>query len=183
MTVNVNWKFIGEQEGEHVLKGYVPKSKDSNNSGVTIATGVDLGQMVHSDLADLPPDLAQRIVPYVGLRGDAARDALETSGLTVSDLEADLLDQHARRNTIYDLCLHFRLAAKIDLEGLPEPCQTVIASVAFQYGSPWARCPNFWKFAVARQWRELYNELMDFGDAYSDRRHREAAYLKQGLGM
>jgi hypothetical protein len=183
MTIDVNWKFIGTLEGAHVLKGYVPKSKDSNNSGVTVATGVDLGQMAHSDLADLPPSLSQRLVPYAGLRGKAARDALETSQLTITDLEADLLDQHARRNTIYDLCLHYRLAAGIDLEGLPEPCQTVLASVTFQYGSPWARCPSFWKFATGRQWRDVYNELMDFGDAYAERRRKEAAYLKSGLGM
>lgn len=184
MTVNVNWEFIGEQEGKHVLSGYVPRAEhDGDNSGVTVATGVDLGQMAHSDLSDLPPELVQKLVPYVGLRGDAAREELEKLPLEVTDLEADQLDQHARRGTLYELCLHFRLSAGIDLEGLPEPCQTVLASVTFQYGSPWARCPRFWKLATTRQWRDLYNELMDFGDPYGPRRQREAAYLKKGLGM
>jgi Bacterial toxin homologue of phage lysozyme, C-term len=39
----VDWKFIGTLEGAGILKGYVPVSQTSN-SGVTIATGVDLGQ-------------------------------------------------------------------------------------------------------------------------------------------
>ena len=41
--MRVNWKFIGEQEGAGVCTGYVPVAATSN-SGVTIATGADLGQ-------------------------------------------------------------------------------------------------------------------------------------------
>lgn len=39
----VNWLFIGEQEGAGIREGYVPVANTSE-SGVTIGTGVDLGQ-------------------------------------------------------------------------------------------------------------------------------------------
>ena len=42
----INWKFIGKLEGEGVETGYVPTDNNGKiigTSGVTIATGVDLG--------------------------------------------------------------------------------------------------------------------------------------------
>ncbi|WP_393941438.1 pesticin C-terminus-like muramidase, partial [Shewanella sp. S23-S33] len=39
----VNFGFISGLEGGPILQGYVPDPKNSN-SGVTIATGFDLGQ-------------------------------------------------------------------------------------------------------------------------------------------
>ncbi len=39
----IDWDFISSLEGDQRLAGYVPAA-DVSESGVTIATGVDLGQ-------------------------------------------------------------------------------------------------------------------------------------------
>ena len=57
--------------------------------------------------------------------------------------------------------------------------QTVIASVAFQYGYLAKRCPNFWRYAITQNTQAMIRELVDFGDRYTTRRWREASYLKQ----
>jgi len=41
--IDVDWGFISDREGGQVLTGYVPNASGSQ-SGVTIGTGVDLGQ-------------------------------------------------------------------------------------------------------------------------------------------
>ncbi len=43
------------------------------NSGVTVATGFDLGQRKNADLAGLPPELIKKLQPYLGVKG---KDAL-----------------------------------------------------------------------------------------------------------
>ena len=48
----IDWAFIGSLEGEAIPKGYVP----SDSSGVTVATGVDLGQRAMPEL--VAPGLA-----------------------------------------------------------------------------------------------------------------------------
>ena len=52
---NIDWDFILEQEGFETT-GHVPDVKKSN-SGVTIASGFDLGARKLSDLKGLPKDI------------------------------------------------------------------------------------------------------------------------------
>ena len=61
---------------------------------------------------------------------------------------------------------------------IPDQVQTVIASVAFQYGDLSGRCPHFWSTAIRQNWSAMINELEHFGDSYGPRRLREAAYLR-----
>ncbi len=72
---DVDWAFISAREGGQVLKGYVPNATGSQ-SGVTISTGVDLGQRSESDIdaLDIPADLKTKLKPYCGKRSkDATR--------------------------------------------------------------------------------------------------------------
>lgn len=66
-------------------------------------------------------------------------------------------------------------------EWLPAQAQTVIASVAYQYGSLSSEVPNFWKQAVTHDWQAMYNNLMDFEDIYPTRRKKEAKLIKEIL--
>ncbi|HDZ9500676.1 TPA: hypothetical protein RUZ94_003610, partial [Vibrio cholerae] len=64
----INFDFIKELEG--VKKhGYVPDVKGSN-SGVTIASGLDLGARSKSDLITLglPTSLIDKLTPYLGYK-------------------------------------------------------------------------------------------------------------------
>src|SRR5262249_52129850 len=95
---NVNSEWITKNEGGSSRKGYVPRVKGgSDNSGVTIAAGFDLGQHSLDDLRrlNLSDDLIKRLSPYLGLTGQAARDALAKQSVSISRDEAVQIDNAA----------------------------------------------------------------------------------------
>lgn len=187
----IDWRFIGELEGQGALTGYVPTDAAGNvlgHSGVTVATGVDLGQMTAIELPrlHLPDALRAKVLPYIGVQGAGALALLAARPLTISQAESDMLDAADRATEIEALELAWLRAVPRDapfFNMLPDACQTVIASVAFQYGPALRRrCPRFWGRATALDWAGAIAELRDFGDAYPTRRHREADYLEAWLG-
>lgn len=182
----IDWQFIGALEGQSVLTGYVPDPADSA-SGVTIATGVDLGQLAAPTLYafGLPGALVTKLLPYVALRGAAAEAYLAECPLTVTPAESDALDAADRAPVIGALSAYWlrgKLPAAPLFRDLPTAPQTVIASVAFQYGPELRRrCPRFWRAATALYWSGVIAELRNFGDDYPTRRNREADYLAAWL--
>ena len=72
-----------------------------------------------------------------------------------------------------------------EFDKLSKEQATVLASVAFQYGSSFKRKDgtqmNFYSLALNNDWQGVYDELMDFKDNYPTRRKEEAAYLKKYL--
>ncbi len=183
--MGIDWKFISEREGGRALKGYVP-AVDTSKSGVTIGTGVDLGQRSESeiDALDIPPALKSRLKPYAGKTKNNAVAALQQHPLIVTDAEAEALDKAvkgpivARLTAAYDAAAAAAGAA-LGFAALPAGAQTAIASVAFQYGTDLARrTPNFWKAATRQDWPVVIAELEDFGDSYPTRRKAEAALVR-----
>ena len=174
--MTVNWDFITGSEG-FKLQGYVP---DAGNSGVTIATGFDLGQWTATALESLPPDLQARLEPYLGLRGSDARAELAAHPLAVSAAEAALMDRLAQAAITGPLIVHFQ-SAGTPFETLIDAAQTVCADLSFQYGAIWSRCPRFWTSAVVKDYKAMIEELRHFGDTYPTRRNREADYLAAAL--
>lgn len=184
MPIAIDWTFIGKLEGAGIARGYVP-NPDTSNSGVTIATGFDLGQRSRAQIESmgLPDDLEARLVPYLGLRGRAALSYLNAHPLVLAPEEVAAIDQAVRADfstrlaNIYDAALDEggTLAAFADLPGA---AQTVIASVAYQYGLDLQRrTPRFWSLALAQNWPDVMTELRNFGDSYARRRGQEANLL------
>lgn len=184
MPIAIDWTFIGKLEGAGIARGYVP-NPDTSNSGVTIATGFDLGQRSRAQIESmgLSDDLEARLVPYLGLRGRAALSYLNAHPLVLAPEEVAAIDQAVRADfstrlaNIYDAALDEggTLAAFADLPGA---AQTVIASVAYQYGLDLQRrTPRFWSLALAQNWPDVVTELRNFGDAYGRRRGQEADLL------
>ncbi len=171
--MNIDWNFIAQLEGRRLV-GYVPPSGDS---GVTIATGVDLGQRTLTEIAGLPGTLPARLEPYIGVRGPGASAILAAHPLAVSEAEADQLNDMAQRLILAPLASRFRAVTGDQLDVLPDAVQTVVLSLAYQYGSIWTRCPRYWQCLTSRDWRGMINELDHFGDAYPTRRVKEANYL------
>ena len=65
---------------------------------------------------------------------------------------------------------------------LPEPFQTAIVDLAYQYGPRLnLRTPNFWSDITTGNWNRAVGELRDFHDAYPTRRNREADRMQLGL--
>jgi hypothetical protein len=187
MTVmEIDWEFIGQLEGQSVLTGYVPMDKNGvlGESGVTVATGVDLGQINKREFGYfiLTAELVSKLQFYIGLKGKEAVEALATTPLTLTKEESDMLDNEDRSPLLETLCNMWYMATGEYLWDLPSTAQTVIASVAFQYGPGLRRtCPRFWSACIQQNWEKTIEELRNFEDKYPTRRGKEADYLEKGL--
>lgn len=179
--MTIDWNFIGLLEG-HRLVGYVPDPEGSD-SGVTVGTGVDLGQLSQAELSALSPALQVVLKPYVGLRGAAAAAMLKARPLGLSGASVDELDRVVEGADIAPLRDRFQKDAGKSFNSLPDAVQTVIASVTFQYGKPWVRCPHFWGDATVQNYPAMVACLRNFGDHYPTRRTKEAVYLEQHLNV
>jgi len=173
----IDWAFIGSLEGRK-LQGYVP---DSGKSGVTIATGCDLGHITTRDLAQMPAPLPTLFKTYLGLVDHAAQEALARVPLIVTSAEADAIDRVMFSADMDGVCAQWQRDEPSGgpiFSALPYRAQTVIASVAFQYGVLRRKTPHFWALCLTRNWAAVVHELRNFGDAYNTRRNDEANYLE-----
>ncbi|HAW80211.1 MAG TPA: peptidase [Balneola sp.] len=173
---NIDWDFIGELEGKRKLKGYVPDAEGSK-SGVTIATGFDLGARNLSDLAGLPQDIIDVLTPYLGIKGAAAADL--ASELIVDDSQAKVIDEFSHNEAVERLSSSWESKTGTPFSELPMGKATTIASVAFQYGDLASKAPNFWEQVTTDDWDGAVANLRNFGDNYKTRRNKEAEYFQK----
>jgi hypothetical protein len=175
----IDFNFISKIEGGRKTKGYVP-DPEGRRSGVTIATGVDLGQMGENDLSrlNLSPDLKDKLRPYLGRIKFEAVSLLENLPLQITPVEAKLIDKEVKSRFVHGLERKFNQAANTAFEELPDGVQTVVASVTFQDGDLRSATPNFWCQITTGDWQGAYQNLRNFGDSYSTRRNKEADLLK-----
>jgi len=192
-------------EGPQQLRGYIPCHRKSGGtanfrgpesghpddftamgiSGVTIATGVDLGQTDEAWLTRYGLDVKHIAIvrPYLGLRQGAAIQKLFSFPLAVSRETADALDM-----TI--LSIHAeRIPARYNrdnpataFEDLPWQSQTAIFSLLFQRGTGVAgKAPNTWAAFVRGDWKDAANRLRNpaLWDGYHLRRRMEGELLME----
>lgn len=176
----VDFDFISGLEGACVTSAYVPDARGSK-SGVTIATGFDLGARNKSDLIKLmlSPALIDLLTPYLGLQGVQALQYVEAHPVSITVEQAKEIDTAVKNQVIIKLMRKYRDDARIAYSDLPNCWQTVIASVEFQYGSVQKKCPTFWRYVTKQDWPSAIAELRDFGDRYATRRNKEADYASQ----
>lgn len=123
---SIDWnKIEGEEGGKH-LQAYVPwiveftpakveapgvghiykptikldasgRVRGESSSGVTVASGVDLGATDATELrtSGVSPDLIKKLEPYLGKKRADACKALKEKPLTLTEAEADELNQFA----------------------------------------------------------------------------------------
>lgn len=173
----IDWAWVGGLEGRS-LAGYVP---DSGRSGVTIATGCDLAWLTDTELLQMPNLCGTRFRPYRGLTGVTARNFVGAHPITISEADADGVDQVTFAADVATISTAFARDSHTAFSTLPNRAQTVLASVAFQYGNLARKCPHFWAVCVARDYAGMVRVLRDFGDEYSTRRNKEADYLEPDL--
>ena len=172
---NIDWNFIHELEGTR-LKGYVPDAKGSK-SGVTIASGFDLGARSLSDLQGLPQDIIDALTPYLGIKGAEASSV--ASDLKVSNEQAKIIDEFSKEEAVNRLRSKWQAATGQSFDELPMNKATVVASVAFQYGDLASETPNFWKQVTSDDWDGAVKNLNNFQDKYPTRRKKEADYFQK----
>lgn len=180
----IDFSFISKLEGGMKLEGYVPVDKDGKGkveSGVTIGTGVDLG---NADIyyLNIPTALKITLKPYIGKKGDEARKILKEKPLKLKDYQVKELDNLVFSDMISDVISIFNKASATKFNDMEPAKQTVIASLAYQYGARLdLRTPRFWKFITTGQWDKALKELRNFKDNYSTRRNQEADLLETVL--
>lgn len=189
---DVDWSFISDREGGQLLTGYVPDASGSQ-SGVTIGTGVDLGQRAESDInaLDISDALKTKLKPYTGKKTKDATTYLKQNPLAITADEATALDKAIKQpllNTLitaYDTAVDKANAAdscaRVHFNDLPQAVQTALASANFQYGSLPSKTPNFWKQVTEQRWQDASDNLKKFGDAYPTRRKLEAGLLDMAI--
>ena len=181
MPENIDYNFLSGLEGGSKTIGYVPAAGVSK-SGVTIATGFDLGQRNEVDLKKLGLSLVlvTKLKPYLDKKSKDAQDVLKKTPLTITGSQAQEIDKAVKKKHIARIKQKYNLAVgtKKKFDDIPAEAQTVIASVSFQYGDGLsARAPKCWKAAISQDWKEVIKVLNSFGDVYPTRRKKEAALL------
>lgn len=169
--------FLKEVEGNEYT-AYVPPV---GNSGVTIGIGVDLGS-INFSRASLPKDVYDKIKIYYGFKRNDAVELLEAKPLDLSRVMVDYISQVAISTHQKELEFWFDRESEIPFRYLTLNQKKVLMSVKYQYGDIRRRTPKFWLFATRGDWQAVYDELMDFGDAFPTRRRKEAALIKKDLG-
>ena len=189
---NVNTGWITTNEGGSLRKGYVPRVKGgSDNSGVTIAAGFDLGQHSLDDLRqlNLSEDLTKRLSPYLGLTGKAARDALAKQSVTLSRNEAAEIDDAAFASYFNNAAQTFdQTAGAGEFARLPWQAQTVIADLWYNMGdlSDASVAPVFWKQVTTGDWEGAYRNLRNFSQKdprLADRARGDSKLLRDAIDI
>ncbi|MFN3792891.1 pesticin C-terminus-like muramidase [Massilia sp.] len=208
----VDKDFLERSEGALRTKGYVPRYdkdiKDKSgkivhkqgdivgHSGVTISTGVDLGQQSAAgtkavldaylpDKVDVPA-LMKKLDPYFGLQKQKAVDALAKTPLTVTIAEARLLADAFGYDVQKKAAMQFdkKNTQKMVFKKLPTEAQTVIVDFAYQYGlsnSKDSIRQTFWKYVYDGEWKKLADWLLSLPDQYTTRRYREGDAVQFGI--
>lgn len=193
--------FLNRQgvEGPRQLRGYIPARPgnfygNANQrpdtytvigvSGVTIATGVDLGQTDAATLQSygLPLAIVNQLRPYLGLKSSAAIAKLSALPLTIAADTAALLDDcvHAGYLQRY-VAPAYSKASGVSFDALPKQAQAVVFSVCYQKGCGGVRrdWPKLWGYLIAQNWCAASKELRTGFSQYKLRRRIEGELLQE----
>lgn len=198
--------FLTKVEGPRQTRGYVPcylKTGGSANyrgdrvpdnytamgaSGVTIATGCDLGQ---TDLNTLrgyglkDEALLTKLGRYIGKKRDAALRVLYAYPLTITTEQAEALDHAVHGGYLKRYVIPaYDSASAVEFAALPDQAQAAIMSVCFQKGCGGVRrdWPKTWKYLTTQDWRMAAQELRTGFTQYKGRRTIEGNLLAELQG-
>jgi ribosome-binding protein aMBF1 (putative translation factor) len=202
LATKINFDKLADFEGGQQLQGYIPDhtlgvkhddDKVAGKSGVTIATGFDIGQWSISDLSQklsLSMALVKKYERFCNKQKQAAIDELEKSGgLFVEKIEADETDMRIQR-------FHL-IAAMARWDDDPKPFekfieltsaqQTVILSRTYHQGigmPDTSVAQDFYSAAQKGDWITAEKALRNYNvqpNGYKTRVHQEADLLANDL--
>lgn len=181
--MGIDWGFMFSAEGRS-LTGYVPckNGKPIQNSGVTIGTGCDIGQMTSDELRslDLPLPVFMKLNPYTNITKEKAVEKLKQLPLELSEHETTLLDEKVHSRIVRRFVRNFELASNSKFNEQSDQVQTVLASLALNWGPNFYRThPEMWALIIKKKWPEVAARLRKVSkrDPLHRRRHAEAALL------
>lgn len=153
-------------------------------SGVTIATGCDLGQTDAATLRGygLAEAIIRQFTPYLGLKKSAALTKLFAAPLGISTTDATATDHavHAGYLNRYVRPAYDR-DSDVPFDDLPPQAQAVIFSCCFQKGCGGVRrdWPKTWRYFITQNWRAGARELLHGFRQYAQRRAMEGRLLTE----
>lgn len=208
---NVDWKFIHQREGGTWTSGYIPlstkrvyKGKQAptkeliasirGQSGVTVATGFDIGQRDALELArlGLPQKLIEKLAPFCRKKGADAMNALhEQGGLQLESSEVLLIDIASKTSMLAAIQRQYDSTVALcggdpvkRFSDLNPKIQTAIASYGFQQGQNFqtsTKRKDFVRFAWllnSQDWAAVERFLRSQPD-YRERRRLEADLIRE----
>ncbi len=175
-SFSIDRNFIHEIENPGGLN---TPTVPTNNSGVTVADGLDLGQHNSGDIKklNLSSDLETKLKPYLLLKGDTARKKIEELPLELTEEEIDEINLNVIGFYSGKLEKEYNKRSAIKFADIPAIAQTVIYSLFHQKGNLAASSPRFTAEVTKQKWMNAVNELYNFGDDFETRRRKEADYL------
>lgn len=155
-------------------------------SGVTIATGCDLGQTNIATLQEygLAPGIIQQLSPYIGRKRDDAIHALHIAPLAISQADAQAMDDAIHYGYLGKYVIpNFERKSRLRFEDQAEPVQTIYFSIIFQRGCTGAdnAHPDIMAAFHRAAFENAARMLMAWTGDYAPRRNAEGKYLMQGL--
>ena len=150
-------------------------------SGVTVGTGLDLGQQNEADLRrmGLSGPLIRRFSPYLGKRRAEAVAALAAAPLALSETECDACDAAVHADYIRRAAARYDREAPAPFADRPPEAQAVIVSLFYQLGDGTTRYPKTWRLLCAADWEEAADELRTGFSRYANRRADEGRLLER----
>ena len=194
--------FLSRVEGKRQTVGYIPcnlvgggtanykggpnpeRYRAMGASGVTIATGCDLGQTNVETLNQYGLDLAiiRLFTFYFGKKKTVAINALHERPLKISDAQAEAVDLAVHTGYLNRYVRPaYEKAAGVPFDSLPDQARAVIMSLCFQKGCggvarDW---PVVWGHLTHQRWAQAANELCTGFKQYAGRRRAEGNLLKE----
>ncbi len=198
LATNVDFAFMAKLEGNQWLRGYVPirGTKVVGKSGVTIATGFDIGQWSKDQLDDigLTPTLVAKLKPFAsphrfkGMTKAEVVAAITKIGPVpeVSVTEANAIDEASMTSLLKTAAKNWdRLKDKAvpAFRTLPQGWQTVWLSRTFQEGPSYPATKLGAAFGAAARkgdWAAAIKALKAYTQ-YAERAVPEAKLLESEL--
>lgn len=154
-------------------------------SGVTIATGCDLGQTTRATLEDYGLNdraLLDTLQPYIGLKRDDALLKLFAAPLLITKEQSESLDYAVHGGYLRKYVRPaYDKASTVKFDDLPNQAQAVVMSVCFQKGCGGVRrdWPKTWKYLTTQDWARASHELQHGFVKYEGRRRMEGKLLEE----
>lgn len=206
LGTQVEFAFLGEWEGGQYLHGYFPFSNRSEagtilgRSGMTIATGFDVGQKSAAELKGLGLEqaLLDKLSPFAGLtfKGKTRAQVIEEVQRLNSPIpkisveQANLLDRLIHEEHLQAAVSAYNAARQPGVPAfnqLPANWQTVLFSRFFHQGKGAHRTAvikPFWNALTKGDWEAAAKGLESYGvseDWYKNRVTKEAKHLRKEM--
>ncbi|MDR0322330.1 MAG: pesticin C-terminus-like muramidase [Treponema sp.] len=200
--INRNYieSVLARFEGKAIARGYIPcqqgtyygsgpdRGEPLGASGVTVATGVDLGQQTMTGLESMgiSADTLAVLAPYIGLKKQDALKKLQSAPLQLTEAQVEEIDRAVHNRYIDQAAALF---GREQFENAPIQVQAVAVSLHYQFGTPRRQDSP----ALEKAWESMklgaYQEAADYlrnnelwsksHQVYSARRRAEAAILSE----